>query len=153
MYTARREYDPRATRKQVASLAGDWRAEAGHSMASTRRADHVAHTPAAPVSVRSSGFLARAGGMVCEGAGSLLRVGRLGARTPAHARVAGISGREAGQTGWHNVRYESICAYGGWSVASGVAHDYIDPLAASDARGAHFFGWLMPSVVPPGAPR
>ncbi|XRB00814.1 hypothetical protein NFJ02_10g01620 [Pycnococcus provasolii] len=31
--------------------------------------------------------------------------------------------------------------------------DYIDPLAASDARGAHFFGWLMPSVVPPGAPR
>ncbi|XRB07356.1 hypothetical protein NFJ02_31g79070 [Pycnococcus provasolii] len=52
-----------------------------------------------------------------------------------------------------HVRYESICAYGGWSVASGVAHDYIDPLAASDARGAHFFGWLMPSVVPPGAPR
>ncbi|XRB08007.1 reverse transcriptase domain-containing protein [Pycnococcus provasolii] len=101
MYTARREYDPRATRKQVASLAGDWRAEAGHSMASTRRADHVAHTPAAPVSVRSSGFLARAGGMVCEGAGSLLRVGRLGARTPAHARVAGISGRETGQAGWH----------------------------------------------------
>jgi len=39
---------------------------------------------------------------------------------------------------------------GGWSVASGVAHDYIDPLAASDARGAHFFGWLMPSVVLPG---
>ena len=52
-----------------------------------------------------------------------------------------------------HVRYESICAYGGWSVASGVAHDYIDPLAASDARGAHFFGWLMPSVVPPGATR
>ncbi|XRA97626.1 hypothetical protein NFJ02_03g105050 [Pycnococcus provasolii] len=39
--------------------------------------------------------------MVCEGAGSLLRVGRLGARTPAHARVAGISGRETGQAGWH----------------------------------------------------
>ena len=28
--------------------------------------------------------------MVCEGAGSLLCIGRLGARTPAHARVTGV---------------------------------------------------------------
>ena len=34
--------------------------------------------------------------------------------------------------------------FGGWSIHSGVVHDYIDPACpASDAAYA-FFGWLLP---------
>lgn len=42
------------------------------------------------------------------------------------------------------VRYPTICAYGGWSVASNVAYAYIDALAARDRRARVFFGWLAP---------
>ena len=36
-----------------------------------------------------------------------------------------------------------ICHFGGWSIHSGVVHDYMDPACpASDAAYA-FFGWLF----------
>ena len=39
---------------------------------------------------------------------------------------------------------DRICHFGGWSIHSGVVHDYIDPACpASDAAYA-FFGWLLP---------
>ena len=42
------------------------------------------------------------------------------------------------------VLLDRICHFGGWSIHSGVVHDYIDPACpASDAAYA-FFGWLLP---------
>ena len=39
---------------------------------------------------------------------------------------------------------DRMCHFGGWSIHSGVIHDYIDPACpASDAAYA-FFGWLLP---------
>jgi len=41
----------------------------------------------------------------------------------------------------------TICYHGGWSVKSGVVHDYIDPSIVADSAAAAFFAWLLPRTI------
>ena len=70
----------------------------------------------------------------------------VGASPPAGEKWTGHSLRKGAASGAAaiGVVIDRICHFGGWSIHSGVVHDYIDPACpASDAAYA-FFGWLLP---------
>ena len=57
---------------------------------------------------------------------------------------SGHSLRKGAATGAHSIEVSipKICWMGGWSIQSGVVHDYIDPSCPSSAAAAVFYGWL-----------
>ena len=66
---------------------------------------------------------------------------------------SGHSLRKGAATGAHSIEVSipKICWMGGWSIQSGVVHDYIDPSCPSSAAAAVFYGWLRAGGAVGGA--
>lgn len=78
-----------------------------------------------------------------------LVLARLDVAPPAGETWTGHSLRKGAASGAAaiGVSLDRICFLGGWSIASKVVHDYIDPTCPSSPAAYRFFGWLLPAAM------
>ena len=115
------------------------------SLLTPRRSDGDARSCTAPPHVGVWAKNNRARAPLCA-IYSKLALACVGALPPKGEKWTSHSLRKGAASGAAaiGVVIDRMCHFGGWSIHSGVVHDYIDPACpASDAAYA-FFGWLLP---------